>query len=413
MKAEVITVGTELLMGYTVDTHSNFLSQECSVLGIPVHFHTSVDDDRDRLYQTFQLAQSRSELVIVCGGLGPTLDDLTKETLAEFLGVELVQDQEAFEALQSAFAGRSIPMTENNLKQTYAFPNGTVFLNSRGTAPGLAVTSKGVTYILLPGPPGEMRPMFEGQIREFILSLIPNRRVIVSHPLSFFGIGESLLEDQLKDLIQSETSASIATYAEEAGVVLRITVEAESTREAKAKIELIRQEILHRVGDFCFSEKKETLEEVVLSIMQEREQTVSMAESCTGGLLTYLLTTIPGSSQAVLGGVVTYTNEVKEYMTKVSADTLQKYGAISRETAIEMAEHTRDQFQSDFAISVTGLAGPTPAEGKPVGEVWIAIAEKNGKTEVYRHMIRGQRKRVQLLAAKYALFHLWQRLKKG
>ncbi|TCP70061.1 competence/damage-inducible protein A [Baia soyae] len=413
MKAEVITVGTELLMGYTLDTHSGFLSQECAMLGIPVHFHTSVDDDRDRLYQTFQLAQSRSELVIVCGGLGPTLDDLTKETLADFLNVELIQDPAALEALQSAFAGRSIPMTQNNLKQTYAFPNGTTFLNSRGTAPGLAVTSEGVTYILLPGPPGEMRPMFEDQIREFILSLIPNRRIIVSHPLSFFGIGESLLEDQLKDLIQSETSPSIATYAEEAGVVLRITVEADSAKEAKARIELIRQEILHRVGDFCFSEKKEALEEVVLSIMQERKQTVSIAESCTGGFLTYLLTTIPGSSQAVLGGVVTYTNKIKERMTNVSVDTLQKYGAISGETATEMAEHTRDQFQSDLAISVTGLAGPTPAEGKPVGEVWIAIAAKNGKTEVHHHMIRGQRKRVQLLAAKYALFHLWQRLKKG
>ncbi|SDY49044.1 competence/damage-inducible protein A [Thermoactinomyces sp. DSM 45892] len=413
MKAEVITVGTELLMGYTLDTHSNFLSQECAVLGIPVHFHTSVDDDRDRLYQTFQLAKARSELVIVCGGLGPTLDDLTKETLAEFLGVELVQDPAAFEALQSAFAGRSIPMTDNNLKQTYVFPSGTVFLNSRGTAPGLAVTSEGITYILLPGPPGEMIPMFEGQIREFILSLIPSRRVIISHPLSFFGIGESLLEDKLKDLIQSETSPAIATYAEEAGVVLRITAKAESVNEAQEQIEWIRQEILHRVGEFCFSEKKEALEEVVLSIMRDRKQTVSMAESCTGGFLTYLLTTVPGSSQAVLGGVVTYTNEIKERMTKVSADTLQKYGAISGETATEMAEHTRDQFQSDFAISVTGLAGPTPSEGKPVGEVWIAIATKNSKTEVYRHMIRGQRKRIQLLAAKYALFHLWQRLKKG
>lgn len=413
MKAEVITVGTELLMGHTLDTHSSFLSQECSILGIPVHFHTSVDDDHDRLYQTFQLAHSRSDLVIVCGGLGPTMDDLTKETLAEFLGVELVQDPASFEALQSFFAGRSIPMTENNIKQTYAFPNGTVFLNPRGTAPGLAVTSEGVTYILLPGPPNEMRPMFEEQVRAFITSLIPDQKVIVSHPLSFFGIGESLLEDRLMDLIQSETTPSLATYAEEAGVVLRITAKADSIAEAQAKIEPIRTEVLCRVGDFCFSEKKETLEEVVVHNLQAQGKSVAMAESCTGGLLTYLFTTIPGSSRAVLGGFVSYTNETKEHIIHVSKNTMEKFSAVSNETAVEMAERTLAQFQSDFAISVTGNAGPSPSEGKPVGEVWIAIASKDGKTEVYRHMIRGQRKRIQLLAAKYAIFHLWQRLKKG
>lgn len=413
MRAEVITVGTELLMGQTLDTHSQFLSLECAVLGIPVLFHTSVDDDPERLRTTIQNAHARSDLVIMCGGLGPTLDDLTKEILADFLGVTLVQDLKTLHTLESFFAGRSIAMTENNIKQTYVFPNGTVFHNPRGTAPGLAVSSEGVTYILLPGPPNEMRPMFHEQVRDFLISLIPDQKVILSHPLSFFGIGESLLEDRLSDLIMNQTNPAMATYAEEAGVVLRLTAKADTMQEAKALIAPIKAEVLSRVGQFCFSEKKETLEEVVVRLLIEQSKTVAMAESCTGGYVTHLMTTIPGSSQAVLGGFVSYTNRVKEQIVHVSKAVLDQYSAVSPETAQMMAEQTLAQFNSDYAISVTGNAGPEPSEGKAVGEVYIGVAVRGKSTEVHKYMLKGHRTRIQLLAAKYSLFLLWQRIKKG
>lgn len=413
MRAEIITVGTELLLGQTLDRHSSYLSQECSPLGIDVYYHTSVGDNAKRLLEVIRLASSRSDLVLLCGGLGPTMDDLTKETLAEFLEVELVQDPGTVAHLKKIFAGRSLPMPFSNYKQTYVFPGGTVFANPNGTAPGLAVTKNGVTYVLLPGPPRELVPMFEESVRPFLINLLPDKQMIVSHTLSFFGIGESLLEERIRDLIESQSNPTIAPYAKEAGVILRITAKAENEEQARQLITPVRAQILERVGDYCFSEKDQSLEEAVASLLQDQQRTVSLVESCTGGLVTYLLSTVPGSSAYLKGGLVCYTNQVKDRIAHVPKQILDEHGAISSATALSLAEQTIRQFQSDFALSVTGVAGPDSAEGKPVGLVYIGLAERGKPTRVYQLNVKGSRERIQLLAAKHTLFILQQRLKKG
>jgi nicotinamide-nucleotide amidase len=411
--AEIITVGSELMLGQTVDTHSAFLSRECAALGIPVRFHTSVGDDRTLLLEVIRLAHSRSDLVFLCGGLGPTLDDLTKETLAEFMGVQLVQDSRVKESLERYFAGRSQDMPANNYKQAYVFPGGTVFPNDRGTAPGLAVEHQGVTFVLLPGPPRELVPMFEQSVLPFLLARMQGRSVIFSHSLSFFGIGESYLEERLKDLITSAGDALVATYAKDAGVTARITVRAATEEEARRKVEPLRLEILRRVGKYCFSEKDETLEEAVLSLLKEQKRTVAVAESCTGGLLAHLFTSVPGSSEVFKGGLVSYSNEGKERLLRVPGSVLAREGAVSATTAALMAEHARELFGTDFALSVTGVAGPDPVEGKEVGLVFIGFAEKGKLPETREYRLKGMRQRIQLFAAKHALFILQQRLKKG
>jgi nicotinamide-nucleotide amidase len=413
MQAEIITVGTELLLGETVDLHSSFLSRECVSLGIEVIFHTSVGDDANRLLEVLRFAHARSKLVFLCGGLGPTLDDLTKETLAEFIGMTLVQDPEVTERLERYFSNRGRSMPASNYKQTFVFPGGTVFQNDHGTAPGLAVSHDGVTYVLLPGPPNELIPMFEKSVRPFLLQQFYEKQAIVSQPLSFFGIGESLLEEKIKDLIQQYQNPIIATYAKEAGVVLRLTSKANDEWAAKALIEPVKREILARVGEFCFSEEDQSLEEVLVSTLAGQGKTVSVAESCTGGLLSELLTSVPGSSEVYRGGFVSYSAESKNQIVHVPADVLQKYGTVSSQVAEILAENTRQQFGTDFALSITGVAGPASVENHPVGLVYIGLKEAGAPARVYRFRLRGTRRRIRLMAAKHACFILQQRLKKG
>lgn len=411
MRAEIITVGTELLLGQTLDRHSQYLSQECSPLGIGIYYHTSVGDNRQRLLEVIQLASSRSELVFLCGGLGPTMDDLTKETLAEYLGISLIQDSETVTHLEKLFVGRSIPA--NNFKQTYVFPDGVVFTNQNGTAPGLSVTSQGVTYICLPGPPNELVPMFETVIRPFLFQLLSEEQVIDSHTLSFFGIGESLLEERLSDIIQNQTNPTIAPYAKEAGVTIRVTAKAKDKSTAHAMVQPTLSLIMERVGEYCFTDQEESLEEVVFSLLKQQRQTLSVVESCTGGLLAHMVTSVPGSSEVFKGGIVSYTNEIKNQIAHVPWEILNQYGAVSSSTAESLATQTLKQFQTDFTLSVTGVAGPDPSEGKPVGLVYIGLAEKEQPPRIYQFQFKGSRRRIQLLAAKYALFILQQRLKKG
>ncbi|SFJ24693.1 competence/damage-inducible protein A [Thermoflavimicrobium dichotomicum] len=413
MNAEIITVGTELISGKTLDQHSQYLSRECYSLGIPVYYHTSVGDNDKHLYDVIQQASLRSQLVFICGGLGPTDDDLSKEILARFLQEELVQDSEVLAHLAKFFAKRSGSIPPNNFKQTYVFKNGVVFQNQHGTAPGLAVTKNNVTYILLPGPPKELQPMFETSVRPFLMQLLSNQSVIVLRDLAFFGIGESRLEEVLYDLIQNQSNPQIATYALDAGVILRLTAFATDQEEAQRLITPLEKEIFRRVGNYCYSTKNESLEEVVFQSLNQQKKTVAFAESCTGGLTTHLLTIVPGSSKVLKGGLICYTNEIKSSLVKVPEEILETHGAVSFQTAKWLAENTREQFASDFALSITGVAGPESVENKPVGMVWIGLAEEGKTTRVYQLDLHGSRRRIQLMAAKYALFILQQRLKKG
>jgi len=413
MRAEIIAVGTELLLGQIVDTHSAYLSRECAELGIDVFYHSTVGDNKERLKEVLRLAGSRSDLVLITGGLGPTEDDLTKEALAEVLGLPLVEHPPSIARMEALFArfGTSVP--PGNYKQGLVFEGGTVFVNRNGTAPGMAVTHAGTTYVLMPGPPGELIPMFEEEVKPFLISLVPGEEVIVSRVYRFFGIGESHLEERLKDLIQNQGNPTVAPLAKEAEVTLRLTAKAGDAKEAEKLMEPVRREIFKRVGGYCYGEGEVSLEELVIRRLLEQGRTLGLAESCTGGLITRMLTTIPGSSGAVKGGVVSYTSEVKEGVLGIPPGLIKRYGAVSMETALSMAERARELLGSDLAVSVTGVAGPDPVEGKPVGLMYIGCAEEGLPARAYRLRLGGNRQGIQLRAAKYALFILQERLKKG
>lgn len=414
MKAEIITVGTELLIGDTVDTHSSFLSRHCLHIGISVHCHTSIGDDQKRMLELFHIATTRSDLVIICGGLGPTMDDKTKETLGQYLGIELVSDLEVTKHLERYFYERyheKIP--SNNYKQTYVFPQGIVFPNDHGTAPGLAISKNQTTYVLLPGPPKELVPMFEKYVRPFLIGLLPAKQIILHDDLSFFGIGESLLEDKISDLVEHSLNPSVATYIYKSSVIVRITGRGSDRSKVQQQIDKCKKKILNRVGEYCYSEQKEKIEEVVVRMLCNQNRTVAFAESCTGGLLAHYISTVPGCSSVFHGGLVSYTNQAKEKLKLVSSSALKTNGSVHWMTAKAMAENVFMQFDTDFALSITGVAGPSSVEEKPVGIVYIGLSERGEPTRIYQLKFRGSRQTIQQSAARHALFILQQRLKKG
>ncbi|WP_052807478.1 competence/damage-inducible protein A [Risungbinella massiliensis] len=413
MVGEVITVGSELVMGHTLDTHSQYIAKACSSLGLEIRFHTSVGDNWDDLTNLLRLSAKRSSFVFLCGGLGPTMDDLTKEALAEVLGMDLVQDESTLIRLKEFFQSRNRTMTENNLKQTYVFPNGTIFANPRGTAPGLAIQHQGVTYCLLPGPPNEMRPMWHEQVEPYLNGVLGIKGAILARSYSFVGIGESRLEAELQDLIQSSENPVLATYAGEASCTLRFTAKAPTTKEAEAQIEQIASQVRQRVGEYVVSTEGQNLEQVICQELDSRGQTVSFTESCTGGLMTHLMTTVPGSSSVVAGGIVSYQNSSKRKVAKVPTKILEQHGAISPETAREMAQHSLENFASDWSVSVTGVAGPDSSENQPVGLIYFGLAHKGEPTKVYQYQMSGSRQRIQRLAAIQGLFLLLQAVRKG
>lgn len=413
MRAEIIAVGTELLLGHTLNTHASFLSRECSELGIGVYYHITVGDNRDRLKEVIRTARERSDLVILTGGLGPTDDDLTKETVAEVLGIELEEHPPTKRRIEDLFRQRGLSVPPGNYKQALTFPQGIVFPNDHGTAPGLAVTHEGVTFVMLPGPPHELIPLFQTQVKPFLISLLPEAEVIHSQVLRFFGIGESHLEERIKDLIDGQTNPTIAPYAKRGEVTIRLTAKASDVKEAEERIAPVRRAILDRVGMYCYSEYDETLEQVAVNALRRAGETLALAESCTGGLVAQMITSVPGASEVFKGGVVCYTDEAKEQLLKVPRHILDKHGAISMETACILAEQTARRMDADWGMSVTGVAGPSPAEGKPVGLIYVGLAEKGRSARAYRFTFRGSREDIRVRAAKQMLFLLQERIKKG
>lgn len=413
MVGEVITVGSELVMGHTLDTHSQYIAKACSSLGLEIRFHTSVGDSWQDLTELLRLSATRSSFVFLCGGLGPTMDDLTKEALAEVLGMDLVQDESTLIRLKEFFQSRNRTMSENNLKQTYVFPTGTIFANPRGTAPGLAIQHQGVTYCLLPGPPNEMRPMWQEQVEPYLNDVLGIKGAILARSYTFVGIGESRLEAELQDLISASENPILATYAGEASCTLRFTAKASTVEEAEERIEQIASQVRKRVGEYLVSSEGQNLEQVIFQELQAKGQTVSFTESCTGGLMTHLMTTVPGSSSVVAGGIVSYQNKSKREIAKVPTKILEQHGAISPETAREMALHSLENFDSDWSVSVTGVAGPDSSENQPVGLIYFGLAHKGKPTKVYLYQMSGSRQRIQRLAAIQGLFLLLQAVRKG
>ncbi|SDN00248.1 nicotinamide-nucleotide amidase [Paenibacillus sp. yr247] len=414
MKAEIVAIGTELLLGQIVNTNAQFLSRECAALGIDIYFQTVVGDNEQRLLDTFKLAASRADVVICTGGLGPTQDDLTKDVLAAFVGRELILHETSMNAITEMFQTRGIHMVESNRRQALMIEGSDPLHNETGLAVGVAFTFEGTHFILLPGPPKEMKPMFSQYAVPWLCAVMADEIPLYSKMLKFAGIGESNLEHQLLDLIQAQTDPTIAPYAKEGEVTIRLTTRAHTIAEGERKLLTTEQEIRNRLGEHIYADQDVPIETIMLQLLGEKQLTLTVAESCTGGLLSDMITAIPGSSKSFLGGIICYSNALKHKLLGVPMEVLEgegSPGAVSSETATLLAENLITTTGSDFGISVTGVAGPSSSEGKPVGLVYIGFAQKNMATKVITLQLSGNRESIKHRAAKSALYHLWKRLK--
>jgi len=402
MTVELISVGTELLLGNIVNTNAAYLAEQCAGLGLSCYFQSVVGDNEERLSQTLKCAMERSDVVILSGGLGPTEDDLTKETAARLCNRKLVTSDLWMERISEYFAMRDITPTENNWKQA-AVPEGAILLdNPNGTAPGLILEEKNVRVILLPGPPNELIPMFESSVKPYLDQLTPG--VIYSQTVKICGVGESKVETQIRDLIDSQTNPTLATYAKIGEVHIRVTASAPSTKEAKKLVKPVVKELKARFGaDIYTTEAEVTLEKAVAELLLANDLTLTCAESCTGGLLAARLVNIPGISEVFKSGIVTYANRAKRKILGVKKITLQKYGAVSEQTAEEMAKGASSIGKSDVAVSITGIAGPDGGTAeKPVGLVYIGCSVK-GQVTVQEYHFSGSREKIRESAASAAL----------
>ncbi|WP_040213764.1 competence/damage-inducible protein A [Clostridium polynesiense] len=394
MKAEIVAVGTELLLGDIVNTNAQYLSRELAALGISVYRQTVVGDNEERLLATFKDALSRCDLVITTGGLGPTDDDITKEIAAKFFNKELVFHEESWELIKGYFNKMEKEPGENNRKQAY-FPKDAIILkNNNGTAPGAILKDEenNKTIIVLPGPPAEMERMFKESVFPYLKRF--RSSVFVSKVLRIAGIGESEAADKIKDILQGQTNPTIAPYAKQFDTTFRITASAESEEKAEEMIKPVEKQIRDRLGENVYGEGEVTMEEVVAKLLIDKNLTISVAESCTGGLLASRLINYPGISQVFVEGAVTYSNEAKMRRLGVKESTLEKYGAVSEETAREMAEGIAREAGTDIGVSTTGIAGPGGGtEEKPVGLVYAGLCI-NGVTKVKKLNYNGSRERI-------------------
>lgn len=412
MKAEIIAVGTELLLGQIVNTNAQYLSQELAALGLDVYFQTVVGDNMNRLAEAVKTASERADVLILTGGLGPTQDDLTKEALAEVLGRTLYIDPEAMANIERFFQDRGVPMTENNRRQALAIEGGTPLPNETGLAVGNAIALNGKFYIVLPGPPKEMKPMFEHQAKPWILKhVLTSEMPIFSRMLKFAGVGESALETKLLDLIQAQSDPTVAPYAKEGEVTIRISTKAVNEQEAAVKLDAMEREIASRLPEHLYANVDEPIEKTILDLMASRGLTLSAAESCTGGLLMEMFTALPGSSAVFTGGIVCYSNAMKEKLLNVPHDLLEGEsapGAVSAETAKVLAEQVRLTVGTDIGLAITGVAGPAHSERKPVGLVYVAIAREGADTAVFELNLKGNREIIRLRAVKSLFYQLWR-----
>lgn len=408
MKAEIIAVGTEILTGQITNTNAQFLSEEFAKLGIDVFFQTAVGDNEERLLSIIDLASKRSDLVVLCGGLGPTEDDLTKQTLAKYLGRNLVFDEQASKRLDEFFATRpQFTRTANNERQAQLIEGSTPLQNSTGLAVGGVLEVDGVTYVVLPGPPSELKPM----VWDYLVPLLSSdHKQLYSRVLRFFGIGESQLVTVLSDLIENQTDPTIAPYAKTGEVTLRLSTKADDLETAKAKLDELEHKILAKktlnsipLENLLYGYGDDnSMARVVFDLLKQKHKTITAAESLTAGLFQSSIADFPGSSAVFNGGFVTYSIEEKSKMLQIPLKDLQEHGVVSHFTAEKMAEQSRLLTDADFGIGLTGVAGPDGLEGHPAGTVFIGIATKE-KVHSIRVVIGGRsRSDVRHIACLYA-----------
>ena len=404
MKAEIISVGTEILLGDIVNTNSQYLARELANMGIEVYYQSTVGDNEERILNAFEESLKRNDIVITTGGLGPTNDDITKEVACKYFGQELVLNEPSLEKISNYFKRLNIKLSDNNKKQAY-FPKEAIILeNNHGTAPGAILKKDNKMIVVLPGPPREMKPMFEDAVKPYLEKY--TNSVLVSRILRTFGIGESLLEEEIIDIIKEQTNPTIAPYAKDSEAILRITAKADNKEEAENLIKPVVDKIKERVGEYIYGEGETSLEDEVSKLLVKKNLTIAVAESCTGGLVSSSLINYPGISSVFMEGCVTYSNEAKISRLGVKKETLDKYGAVSEQTAMEMAKGIAKNLNTNIGLATTGIAGPQGgSEEKPVGLVYIGIYI-NGETFVRKFVFNGERQMIRLRATKNILNEL-------
>lgn len=372
--AEIIAVGTEILLGDIVNTDAQTVARALSELGINVYYNTVVGDNPERLRAAVEIAKGRADIIITTGGLGPTFDDLTKQTLAECFGKKLVLNEKELSKIKGYFEKLGRTMTKNNEQQAYLPENCTVLENDWGTAPGCAFFAENTHVLMLPGPPRECVPMMRERAMPYLKKL--SDACLVSHEIKIFGMGESSVEDKIRHIAEKMSNPTLAPYAKEGETLLRVTGRAEDEQTADALTRPVIDQVYEILGEYIYGTDVPSLAYVVLETLKKQGKTIATAESCTGGLLSKMLTDLPGASDAFLGGICAYQNEIKEKLLFVSHELLEKHGAVSEECAAAMAEGARKALGSDIGVGITGIAGPGGgSEEKPVGTVYIAVSD--------------------------------------
>lgn len=406
--AEILCIGTEILMGDIINTNAAYIAKELAGLGINVYHQSVVGDNPQRLKESLALAFSRADIVITTGGLGPTYDDLSKETIAAYFNRKLVMDEESLNAIECHFLRLNRVMTDNNKKQAMMPEGCVIFANHNGTAPGCAIEGEGEqqgkTAIMLPGPPREMKPMFEQGVKPFLLKDSDTR--LVSHTMHFFGIGESMLESILHELMEESTNPTVAPYAKTGEVQLRVTARVKQGEDAEALLQPVMEQIKEKVGEFLYGIDVGDLQTAAVWALKEKNLHVAVAESCTGGYVAKRITDVSGASDVFECGICSYSNRIKHQILGVKQETLDTFGAISEETAREMADGVRRISGAEIGVSVTGNAGPQASEGKDVGLVYIGVDSDHFKKVFMLHVNRKDqdaRETIRYLASSHAL----------
>ena len=402
MKAEIISIGTEILLGEITDTNASFLAYELPALGIDLYWITQVGDNLGRLTEAFKRAWDRSDIIITTGGLGPTEDDLTREAIAGMLGEEITIDPELEKEIRDFFSGRGFEMPPSNIKQAAIIPSATPITNPRGTAPGWWVEREGKTIIAMPGPPSEMQRMWQKEVSQRLAERV-GEGVIVSKTIKTFGYAESSVGEMMSHLVSS-TNPTLGVYAKLDGIYLRITAKAKSEEKAHEMIARMEESVRSIVGESIWGVDNDTLEELVGGLLTEKGITLATMESLSGGLLSSIITDVPGSSNYFKGGIVSYTNEFK-IASGIDPELISAYGVVSPQVAEAMAEAARVRLGADIGIGITGVAGPEPLEGKQPGIAYISIDDGKSKKTVLG-LYPQRRPEVKRRAALHALFEL-------
>lgn len=401
MKTEIITVGTEILLGDILNTNTHYLSNELANMGIDVYYQITVGDNEQRLLSQLKESFKRSDLVILTGGLGPTEDDITKEVCAKYFDMEMEFHEQSWDKIIEIHNKMNRKPTENNRKQAY-FPKGSLILpNKYGTAPGCIMEKDKKTIIVMPGPPKEMKPMFDNYVKPFLLK--DNKNILKSKVLRIIGMGESKIENDLLDLIDKQINPTIATYAKDGECTVRITAKGKNEKEVESLIEPISNEIKSRFKEKVYGEDDTAIEDEVAKILVDNNLTIAVAESCTGGMVAADLINYPGISSVFMEGCVTYSNEAKMMTLNVKKETLNTVGAVSEQCAKEMSEGVAARHNTNIGLSTTGIAGPEGgSEDKPVGLVYMGITINN-KTIVKKYIFNGNRQQIRSRACKTLL----------